>query len=572
MDVSMGKLLFEGVFEASNDAMFFIDNQGIVQLINSKARKLIGEDQQDIVHRLILEVLPELDQFEDVFCVAAKTEFESNILNIPSKIIIHPIQPTNENILGRLIIIRDISDKKALRGLQEELQDIIEGISDGVFVADGMGNVLYMNSACSEITGLIKEMCIGRNVKDLVAEGIILESSTLSVLKSRHIEVLWQRNVKGKTVLVTGKPIFDTNGNIRHIVSSSRDVTDLNHLKNQLEKERVLSQRYHSELISLRTMDKKNEIVVKSEKMIKLLETVAHVARSDATILLNGESGVGKDVICRFIHAQSSRAQEAFIKINCAAIPENLLEAELFGYADGAYTGARKGGKAGLIELADKGTLFLDEIGEMPLFLQPKLLQVIQEKTFLSVGDTKTKTVDIRIIAATNKNLKEMVSQGKFRLDLFYRLNVVPITIPPLRERGEDIPLLIYHFVSRFNQKYRVDKNLSNEAMDILQAYNWPGNVRELENCIEHLVVIGEDEIITPDQLPAHMRTIGNQNAVIVTGLIPWNQAVEELEKQLITKAYEKAGSTHKAAKLLGVSQPTIVRKLSKIKEFLYKN
>ncbi|HHV61935.1 MAG TPA: sigma 54-interacting transcriptional regulator [Firmicutes bacterium] len=309
-------------------------------------------------------------------------------------------------------------------------------------------------------------------------------------------------------------------------------------------------------------------IVAYSVEMGRVLQLASKVANVNSTVLLLGESGVGKEVVARYIHRTGYRKAGPFIKINCGAIPETLLESELFGYETGAFTGAKREGKPGMIELASGGTLFLDEISELPLNLQVKLLQVIQERQLVRIGGIRPIEVDIRIIAATNRDLQAMVREGTFRADLFYRLNVVPIRVPPLRERRDDIVPLIYHFLERFNQKYHRDMSISEEAKDRMLAYEWPGNVRELENLMERLVVTVDAPAILPCHLPEEVRGEGRatpcKGAVYVRGIVPLKEATEEVERQIITRALERNESTYRIAKLLGVNQSTVVRKIRK--------
>lgn len=306
--------------------------------------------------------------------------------------------------------------------------------------------------------------------------------------------------------------------------------------------------------------------------MEKLMETVNKIAMVESTVLIYGETGVGKEVLAKYIHSVSDRSEGPFVKINCGAIPETLLEAELFGYEKGAFTGARSEGKPGLFEVADGGTMLLDEISELPMSLQVKLLRVLQEKEFIRVGGIKTIKVDVRIIAASNKDLKELVKEGKFRQDLYYRLNVVPITIPPLRERTEDIPILAHHFLNKYNEKYGRSKQLTNEVIEAFLRYSWPGNVRELEHVIERLVVISEDNLITKKELPSELlngESTYNAEGVYVAEIMPLKKASALVEYQLIKRAMEIGGSTYKAAEMLGVDQSTIIRKLKKYEALL---
>ncbi|MGE5585933.1 MAG: sigma 54-interacting transcriptional regulator [Bacillota bacterium] len=307
-------------------------------------------------------------------------------------------------------------------------------------------------------------------------------------------------------------------------------------------------------------------IIAYSVEMGRVLQLAAKVALVNTTVLILGESGVGKEVVARFIHGTGPRREGPFVTINCGAIPATLLESELFGYESGAFTGARREGKPGMIDVASRGTLFLDEISELPGDLQVKLLQVIQERRLTRVGGVKPVDVDIRIIAATNRDLAGMVAKGEFRADLFYRLNVVPITIPPLRERPDDVIPLIYHFLERFNGAHGYRKTISEDAREILARYSWPGNVRELENLVERLVVTVEGDEIGPGDLPRQVLEEGglHRPGVVVGGIMPLRQAVEEVERQIIQRALSEKRSTYSIARLLGVNQSTVVRKIKK--------
>jgi len=300
--------------------------------------------------------------------------------------------------------------------------------------------------------------------------------------------------------------------------------------------------------------------------MHQVFELAIKVAKVDSNVLITGESGVGKEVITKIINQAGPRAQKPFLQINCGAIPENLLESELFGYAGGAFTGAKKNGKMGYFELSQGGTLLLDEIGELPLSLQVKLLRAIQERKIFRIGGTIPYKFDVRIIFATNRNLEEMVQSGLFRADLYYRLNVVPINIPPLRNRTEDIIPLTFHFLKLLNSKYKTNKRFEPEVLLAFERYKWPGNVRELENVIERMVIFSDEEIIGLQHLPFNSVNSEDSNGLTIEVLkpVPLQTASEILEKKLVAKALQLSGSTRKAAKILGVTHPTVIRKAQK--------
>ncbi|WP_054871702.1 sigma 54-interacting transcriptional regulator [Caloranaerobacter sp. TR13] len=454
---------------------------------------------------------------------------------------------------------------KETENLKDELEAVIESSYDGFVVTDGKGRILKTNSAWRKMVGY--ETKKEESVKDIESKNIIFPSATLLVLKEKRRISFIQHSHNGKEYLATATPIFDSNSSIKMVVTNIRDIDELNRLRDQIEETRKL-QKYYKETKS-RTYNKEyhNEnIVANSIEFGEVLSLASSVAKVDSTVLILGESGVGKEIVANFIHNLSTRKDKPFIKINCGAIPYNLIESELFGYETGAFTGAKKKGKPGLIELAHEGTLFLDEIGEIPLNLQVKLLRVIQERKIMRIGGIREKYVDVRIIAATNRDLYSMVQKGEFRADLYYRLNVVPIEIPPLRKRKTDILPLCYHFLEIFNSKYRCSKRLSKTVERILEDYNWPGNVRELENLIERVVVTTPSEVIDVKDLPMFLleNTSDYCKKVDIEGIIPLKEAVELVEKKLIEKAYRKYKSTYEMAKVLGVNQSTVVRKIQK--------
>ena len=458
-------------------------------------------------------------------------------------------------------VCQELNDEKALN---IELEAIIESSYDGIYITDGKGYTLRINEAYKRITGLTDDV-IGEHMKDLQDRGVISKSVTLIVLKKREAVTIMQKVNNGKDIIVTGNPVFDKEGNIIRVVTNVRDITELNKLKQQLKESKELSSKYFQELTELRLQQFKcDEITYKSKEMDQVLEAALQVSKFESTVLISGESGVGKELVAKFIHKSSLNKEGPYIKVNCGAIPENLLESELFGYKEGSFTGAKKKGKKGKFELAENGTLFLDEIGELPLNLQVKLLRVIQEKEITPIGGEKSREVNVRIIAATNRKMEEMVEEGTFREDLYYRLNVVPIHIPALKKRKNDIPVLIQRFISELEKNYEQEKSISAEALHVLMDYNWPGNVRELKNLIERLYIMVKDEKIEVKHLPSHIAADDEQKSIRVNGLMPLQEAVERVEKDLIKKALTEYGSTRKAGKKLGVHASTIVRKKQK--------
>ena len=368
---------------------------------------------------------------------------------------------------------------------------------------------------------------------------------------------------------VSATPVFDENGEIFRVVTSVRDISELNMLKQKVEQLEGLNKHFEFQMNEMKIRLSEN-LVLKNQEMEKIVYQAMKIAEVDSTVLISGESGVGKEVIGNIIQRNSIRSKGPFVKLNCAALPENLLESELFGYEPGAFTGARKEGKLGLFEVAHEGTLLLDEIGDIPLHLQVKLLRVLQQREIIRVGGTRLIPIDVRIIAITNRILDEMVAKGEFREDLYYRLNVVPIHVPALRERREDIPLLVRHFLDKFNQRYNLKKTISPGAIELLMAYSWPGNIRQLENMIERLVVTSNTEGIDVQNLPPYFLSTSPEESgnghqpVSVNSIIPLKQAVEILERQLLEKTFAVTSSCYKAAQLLEVDASTISRKANR--------
>lgn len=446
----------------------------------------------------------------------------------------------------------------------KELIEILNSSYDEIYVTDANGKTLFVSESCKRFTGLPPEAFLNKYIDELEEKGLVINSVTLKTIKSKTVQSAEQVYPNGKTVFTTSKPIFDEEGKLYLIISNSRDISELVQMRNKLaQADSLINQQINSDKISEKTIFF-NRLITQSENMISVFKLAERVAPMDSSIFIHGESGVGKGVLAKVIHELSPRKNKNFVQVNCGAIPANLIESELFGYEAGAFTGANKNGKAGLVEMADGGTLFLDEIGEMPLDVQVKILHLVQDKTFTRVGGTKEKQVDIRIISATNRNLQEMIENKTFRQDLYYRLHVVPIHIPPLRERKKDILLLIERFLNKFNEKYSQAVTLDESSKLFLQLHEWPGNIRELENLIEQIVVTAYNPVVSINDLPFQFNNGGKQPLVKVSGIMPIKQAVEETEKQVLSYALAKYKTTRKVAKALDVNQTTIMRKLHK--------
>lgn len=450
-------------------------------------------------------------------------------------------------------------------GLQDkwmlhELQAVFQNFYHSIFVTDGKGTVI-------KVTGQDDLQYIGKNVFELERERAFYPSVSVKVLQSGKREKCLQYTPTGEVFMIESIPITNKVGEIERVVSITKDTSEMNKLTTQLDELKTLLERYQREANRMHPpqIDEK-PLIYKSKEMQHLMERVKSVASVDTSILILGETGVGKQIVANRIHIESHRRDKPFFTVNCGAIPDNLLESELFGYEEGAFSGARKGGKLGIFELADKGTVFLDEIGELPLHLQVKLLHVLQEKTIMRVGGGKAKKVDVRIITATNRKLEKMVENGTFRQDLYYRINIIPIHILPLRDRREDISSLIYHFLDFFNKKYDRSVHIHANQLEQLLAYSWPGNVRELENAIERFTVTGQldsnikhDKIVALNFIEKEMGISDEEFPQLLTFL-------EEVEKMILKKAMGRCKTTREMAACLGVNQSTIVRKIQKYK------
>lgn len=444
----------------------------------------------------------------------------------------------------------------------ERIKDIFNSLDVGVHIVDANGITVLYNKTCEEIEGISEGWIVGKDMKKLVYEGVYSESVALEVIEKGKTVGKTQR-VNGRYIFSTGVPIFE-DGQLINVVVSVLDMTSFENLKFQFNELKNINIRIQKELDILNAIEGQKDYFISKSKKIENIKMLAlRIAKVDSTVLIEGESGVGKGLLSKYIHENSNRKNGPFVKIDCSSLPESLIESELFGYEEGAFTGARKEGKVGLIQLANGGTLFLDEIGELPLNLQVKLLSVIQDKVFQKVGGTKNISIDTRIIAATNKDLYDMVEEGTFRRDLYYRLKVIPIKIPPLRERKVDIVPLVSFFLKKFNDQYNYDKIISSKALKLLINYNWPGNIRELQNEIERLVVTSESQIISGEDVLSG--DIGTLDTIELDENKLFKENVYSYERILLEDYISRANDIHELSQKTGLEVSTLRKKAKKL-------
>ncbi len=564
---------WDSVLDSSHNGIAIIDRQGIILVYNQGAKRIFGDSDQSPVGRHFSEVRPETWPDLKEILETGRSQIGKRLV-LPQATIIANRNPivANGEVVGVISVFQDISEYEAIiselqgyKELHRELEAIFESSQDGLYITDGMANTIRVNSAYERITGLSRKDLVGRNMQDLVNEKVFDHSVTLEV-REKGAPVTLMQSIKGdKQVMVTGTPIFDEDNQIALVVTNVRDMTLLNDLQAQLNESRRLSSRFYQSLLEQEKFEHAlQDMVVKSNAMTQVVQKAVKVAGVHTSVLLQGESGVGKSMLARIIHFMSRRKERPFVKISCGTIPDSLMESELFGYSKGAFTGAAREGKAGLIETADTGTIFLDEVGELTPAMQVKLLQVIEEKTFTRVGSTRPTSVDVRIIAATNRDLLDLAQKGLFREDLYYRLNVIPIFIPPLRQRREDVRVLALNTLEKLNSTMGLNKRIEPEALDRLMRYDYPGNVRELINIVERMVIMSEGEQISFADLPGELKEVDQTFPDPLDEGVTLNAAVSALEARMIEGALRRHATLAETAGALGVHPTTLWRKMTR--------
>lgn len=447
-------------------------------------------------------------------------------------------------------------------------KDILAALNsahDGFMVSDPKGTILYFNTAYARRTKLYDLVKVGGSIRDFVASGLIKGATCLvAAQQKRTVTQLHIEESTGVAIISASRPCFDESHHVTRVVTNVRDVTEFLDLKKQIEDVQHIVSNFAEQME--RSKDYGEGVIAIDQRMREVLDLAQKVSGVDVTILIQGESGTGKEVLARFIHCHSPRQKMPFLAVNCGAIPENLLETELFGYAEGTFTGQLRGGKAGLLKNAEHGTLFLDEIGDMPLQMQVKLLRMLESGAYSPVGSSKVVECDVRILSATNKDLQKMVAEGTFREDLYYRLNVVQLKLPALRDRSDDIIPLALYFLEKYNLKYHCNKTMSPTVLKQLHSYPWPGNVRELRNAVERMLVLspGKSLVLTPDIENAveDFRTTPFPNHL--QDVRPLGDYMAEQEREYLLYAYRQCGTTRKMAQALQVDHSTIIRKMKK--------
>ena len=559
--------------ESAHNGIMAVNREGIIQVFNRAARQILGLGDTSPVGRHHAEVAPDI--WPDL-----KSIMDSGVARLGQQIQIRdrvilanrtPVRSRGE-VIGIVSVFSDLEEAERIlteleahRRLTQELEAIIEGSYDGIYVTDGKANTLRVNRAYERISGFRREELVGRTMDELVEAGYLDRSVSLEVLRGGEPVTIMQDIRGGKQVMATGTPFTNPEtGEIELVVTNVRDITELNNLRSQLQRLKATTRFYSGELERLKALKEVSmTVVARSPGMQSVLDVAVRVAQFQTTVLITGETGVGKGLLARLVHEVSPRKDRPFLKINCGSIPAALLESELFGYEPGAFTGASVKGKPGLFEVAHEGTVFLDEIVELPTELQVKLLHILEDRSFTRVGGTEKHSVDIRVIAATNQDLEQAVRDRKFREDLYYRLKVVPIELPPLRQRREDILPLATHFLQRFNHTHGKAVRLGPGVADRLMEYGFPGNVRELENMVEHMVVMATGEEVSAEGLPDLLGE-GRRPGRPLTLDRPLPQLLAELERRVLEEGLARWRSTYRMARHLGVNQSTIVRKLKK--------
>ncbi|MFA5537561.1 MAG: sigma 54-interacting transcriptional regulator [Bacillota bacterium] len=568
----------QDILNSTSNSIIAIDKGGTIIYCNKTLADFLELSEGQILGRHVLEFFPEtgiLEVLED-----GKSQLGRRLKLKDGTYITNrdPIK-VNGEIVGAIAVFHDVtnlqvlinelhSENERVRELQERLQVILELSSDGIIAVNRNNTITMVNQAFAGLIGKNAEDLMGRNVYDCYDNPIFP-----LVMETGEPEYGYVAGLNGREIIANRVPIKKGDQIIGALgIVAFKDVDDLYALAQKVNSLREELDYYKLELAKARKEKFSFEQIIGEAPSIRTLKhTIRRVAKTNSTVLIRGESGTGKELFAHSLHLESKRFAGPFVKVNCAAIPENLLESELFGYSDGAFTGAKKGGQVGKFELAHNGTIFLDEIGDMSPHMQAKLLRVLQDKTIERLGENRPKQVDVRVVAATNRNLEELMSNNHFRQDLYYRLSVVVLNVPPLREKKEDIGALVRHFIAKFNKQFGQNvEGVEPQVLDLFHRHSWQGNVRELQNVIERAFNVIDGNMIGLRHLPMYLLEKSSEPRIshsIAEGL---PKAIAQLEKEAITEALKITdGNRNQAAALLNISRSSL---FNKIKQYKVKN
>lgn len=543
----------EQILQSIPMGIIVIDQNSYITSINHYALNIIEKNDDEVLGRSVADIIP-TSELPAVISTAERQIGKMQHIN--GKIVLANRSPiiSGDDIIGAIAVFQDVSELIGMKELNGKFKKILETSHDLICFIDENRKISYVNPSYEKNFNLKSSEILGKDLKEISPSGYRMQVFN----SKKSIEnVLYNKN--NVDIISTVEPIFVDNF-FRGVIAISKTVNEIKDIASKLEKSQEELSYYKSELIRHTKLSGNFSNIIGSSRTLKDALIIAQKASATtSTVLIRGESGTGKELVAKAIHNSSSRKDKPLVRINCAAIPENLFESELFGYEKGAFTGAFKS-KPGKFNIADDGTIFLDEIGDMPKAMQVKLLRVIQEREFESVGGLLTQKVDVRIIAATNRDLEEMIKMGEFREDLYYRLNVITIPLPPLRKRKEDINALVENFINKLSNKLKKNvTSIDSDCQQYLQSYGWPGNIRELENIIERAINMCDTTMITNKDLPRYITSIKPSSS----GLINFRETdeirtLEDYEKEIITLAMKKYKSYNKAGKALGITHRTV--------------
>lgn len=563
--MSKNKELLYNMVNSLCVGLLIINKNGIIDYLNEGALKILDLNRESALDKKVDKVIPNL-KISNFLKTNKKSK--THTLKYKSMEIIAIEKPIINNgfVEGTFLIFQKLdSYKEFIRQFDDEmeaaflLKTIMETTNDAIVYVNKEGYIEMISKPYADFLQVKREEVIGKHVRD------VIENTRMDVvIKTGVSEIAEVQEINGNKMIATRIPVF-VKGNVVGAVGRVlfRDINELNALYMKISKIEKELNLYKDEFKKVNSAKYSlDSIISESKSMHKIKELTKRTAKTNSNVLILGESGTGKELFAHAIHSISRRSNAPFIKVNCGAIPYELLESELFGYEEGSFTGAKKGGKIGKFKAADGGTIFLDEIGDLPMNMQVKLLRVLQDKEIEKIGSNSSEKVDVRIITATNRDLEEMVSEGKFRLDLYYRLNVLTIKVPPLRERKDDIPILSEHLIQKISRRenIRVDR-ISDSALEYLKRYNWPGNVRELENILERAInFLDEETVIKPEHLPSKITGIMRKKKIRSLKL-----TLEEVERQaIIDSLIFSNGNKTKAASILDISRTSLYEKIDK--------